>query len=137
MHASADLIEKSLEAVAERVGDPAPLVYRRLFDGNPDLQALFLRDHDDSVKGQMFQQVIEAVLDFVGPRGFADGLFATEWVNHQGLGVPGDQFTRFFDVLVETFRDVLGADWTDDFDRAWRTVIDDIGAVIAQRTAPA
>ena len=51
--------------------------------------------------------------------------------------MPGDQFTRFFDVLVETFRDVLGADWTDDFDRAWRTVIDDIGAVIAQRTAPA
>jgi hemoglobin-like flavoprotein len=137
MHASADLIEKSLEAVADRVGDPTPLVYQRLFASNPDLQALFLRDHDNSVKGQMLQQVIDAVLDFIGPRGFADGLFATEWVNHQGIGVPGEQFTQFFEVMLDTFRDALGADWTPEFDQAWRTVIDDIGAAIAQRTAPA
>jgi len=134
MHASADLIEKSLEVVAERIGDPTPLVYERLFASNPELQALFVRDRDDSVKGQMLQQVIEAVLDFVGPRGFADGLFATEWVNHQNLGVPGAQFTQFFEVLVDTFRDALGPDWTGEFDQAWRTVIGDIGAAIAQRT---
>ena len=135
MSVSADVIEKSLELVADRIGDPTPLVYRRLFEANPDMRELFMRDRDNSVKGQMLQQVLEAVMDFVGPRGFADGLFATEWVNHQGLGVPPEQFIQFFSILVDTFRDELGADWTDDYDAAWRTLVGEIRASIEQRTS--
>lgn len=135
MNVSADLIEKSLELVAERIGDPTPLVYRRLFEANPGMRELFMLDRDDSVKGQMLQQVLEAVMDFVGPRGFADGLFATEWLNHQGIGVPSEQFIQFFSVLVDTFREGVGAEWTDDYDAAWRTLIGEIRASIEQRNA--
>ena len=61
----ADLITESLERVGERCADPTPLVYERLFAQNPDMRALFVRDTDDSVKGQMLYQVIEVFLDFI------------------------------------------------------------------------
>ena len=35
------IITQCLELVAERRGDPAPLVYQRLFAGNPEIEALF------------------------------------------------------------------------------------------------
>ncbi len=134
---NADLIERSLEAVAQQVGDPTERVYRRLFELAPELEALFTRDSDGAVRGQMLQQVFETILDLVGSNAYAEVLIGTEWLNHQNLGVPAQQFELFFEAMISTFRDVLGEQWTPEFDGAWRAVNTRIGEIIARRAMPA
>jgi len=128
----ADLITESLDRVAERCADPTPLVYERLFSQNPDMRDLFVRDTDDSVKGQMLYQVIEVFLDFIGRRAYSANLIACEVVNHENLGVPPVVFATFFATVMETFREILADDWTPAYDQAWRALLSDLDAVIAR-----
>jgi hemoglobin-like flavoprotein len=130
-------IEASLEAVARHLGDPTAQVYARLFEREPALRALFVRDTDGSVRGQMLQQVIETVLDLAGDDRYASVLIGTEWVNHQNLGVPGEQFSLFFTAMIETFRVELGEAWTPEFDAAWEAVLSRVTEIVAARAASA
>lgn len=129
---SAELIERSLELVAERVGDPADLVYHRLFDMAPELKELFLRDADGSVRGEMLHRAFETILDLVGDDRYAEGMIATEWVNHQNVGVPPEQFELFFVAMTDTFRGVLGEQWTPEVEGAWRSVNAKVSGIIAR-----
>lgn len=115
----AALIERSLEQVAERVGDPAPLVYARLFAQFPELEALFVRDVTGIVRGNMLTTTLECLLDFAGTRAYATHFVGSERVNHGGLGVPAEMFDRFYATVIETFREVLGEAWTTETDAAW------------------
>lgn len=116
-------ITESLELVAERCADPAPLVYRRLFAAAPEMEALFVRDNDGGVRGQMLYQVIEAVLDYAGPNHFAANLMRSEQINHENLGVPPQVFASFFRTVFETFREIAADAWTDGMDAAWSELL--------------
>ncbi|HEX5379112.1 MAG TPA: globin [Phenylobacterium sp.] len=128
---NAAAITESLERVSERSSDPTPLVYARLFAENPEMEALFVRDTDGSVRGQMLYQVIESILDFAGPRAFGPNLMKTEIVNHENLGVPREVFATFFGTVRSTFREILGADWTPDMDAGWNELLREIDATVA------
>ena len=117
-----DTITRSLELVAER-GDPAPLVYARLFAAHPEMEALFFRDKNGSIRGNMLTEAITALLDFAGPDGYGGNLFRAEIVNHDHLGVPPANFVAFFEVMRATFAEILGSDWTPDIDCAWRELL--------------
>jgi hemoglobin-like flavoprotein len=117
------VISETLERVAERVGDPSSLVFRRLFNESPELEALFIRDRDGSVRGQMFQVTIESLLDFLSDRSYGANLVQIERVNHEGLGVDPALFDRFYLTVMATFRDVLGEDWTPDMERVWTRAV--------------
>jgi hemoglobin-like flavoprotein len=116
-------ITQTLERVAERVGDPVSLVFQRLFNESPELEALFVRDRDGSVRGQMFQVTIESLLDFLSDRSYGANLVRIERVNHEGLGVDPALFDRFYLTVMATFRDVLGADWTPDMETVWTRAV--------------
>jgi hemoglobin-like flavoprotein len=124
-------IVQSLELAGERCADPTPLVYARLFAENPQMEPLFVRDTDGSVKGQMLYQVIEAVLDFAGPRTFGANLMKSEIINHEGLGVPREVFATFFGTVMATFREILGRDWRPEMETAWRGLLEEIETIVA------
>jgi hemoglobin-like flavoprotein len=118
-----DIIAHSMELVAERVGDPAPLVFERLFRENPDIEALFVRDTAGLVRGEMLAVTLEALLDCAGGDAYAVSLVEIERVNHVGLGVEPEVFDTFFRVVMTVFREVLAEDWTPDMDAAWRRAL--------------
>ena len=126
-----DIIARSLDMVAERHGDPAPLVYARLFAEHPDMEALFVRDTAGSVRGQMLMVVIESLLDYIGGNAYSANLIRIERVNHEGLGVPPEVFDTFFSTVMETFKDLLGDDWTRETDAAWRELLAELGRITA------
>ena len=119
----AALIGATLELVAQRVGDPTPHVFSRLFQEMPETEALFVRDPDGLVRGQMFQVTMESLLDFLGDQSYGGMLIEIERVNHQGLGVETAIFDRFYFTVMATFREILGADWTPEMDAAWTRVL--------------
>jgi hemoglobin-like flavoprotein len=133
------LIEHSLELTAERAGDLTPLVYDRLFAEQPDAKALFWRDKNDSIKGEMLARAFEALLDFIGERQYADHLIQTSAQVHTEYGVSPDVFRTFFATVAATVRDQIGEQWTPEIAAAWDRVLGEIDVYAARvnsRTAP-
>jgi hemoglobin-like flavoprotein len=126
MSNEAAVITDTLERVAERVGDPMPLIFERLFAEIPEAEALFIRDKGGLVRGQMFQVTMESLLDFLGDRSYGANLIQIERVNHQGLGVEPEMFDRFYLTVKATFQEVLGSDWTDEMETVWSRVISEL-----------
>jgi hemoglobin-like flavoprotein len=131
--ADAAAIEASLELAAERGGDLAARVYARLFAREPAMQALFWRDGNGAIKGEMLAKVFEAILDFIGARAYAHHLIETEVITHEGYDVPRGVFATFFGIVAEVVRETCAADWTGAMDRAWTRMLADLDHYVAQR----
>src|SRR5689334_1456598 len=123
-------IERSLELAAE-IGDPTAAVYARLFAEQPQMQALFWRDADGAIKGEMLSQVFAAILDFVGERRYAALMIGNEIITHEGYDVPREVFATFFGVVARTLRDELGAAWTPQIDGAWTALLAELDAYVS------
>jgi hemoglobin-like flavoprotein len=126
----AALITRSLELVAER-GDPAPLVYGRLFAAHPEMERLFVRDTNGLVRGNMLAEAINGILDFIDRDSYGGNLMRVEIVNHENLGVPREVFPTFFTAMRDTFAEMLGSDWDGETDAAWRALLARIDAALA------
>lgn len=125
---SADLLEQSLELLAERVGDPAPRVYARLFEVFPEVEAEFVRDEDGAIRGEMLAVAFQSLLELDGAWGA--NLIRSEVISHGNFGVPPDRFGAFFGVLRDVCREVLGEDWTPQIDAAWSARLARIAAML-------
>jgi hypothetical protein len=47
--------------------------------------------------------------------------------------LPPRVFATFFAAVMETFRDLLGAEWTAETDAAWATLLGALDAVVAEQ----
>lgn len=118
----ASAITRSLDLVAER-GDPAAMVYARLFARHPDMERLFVRDTNGLVRGNMLAEAVGAILDFIDRDSYGGNLFRIEIVNHENLGVPREVFPAFFTAMRDTFAETLGPAWDAQTDAAWRALL--------------
>ena len=101
-------IEASLEQLAELCEDPTPVVYKRLFELQPQMEPYFWRDTNNAIKGEMLSRTFAAILDFIGERRYADHMIETEIITHEGYDVPREVFATFFAVVRDAVRQVLG-----------------------------
>ena len=129
-------IERSFEIAAARCGDITPLVYRRLHAEYPQTLTMFRTEGSEPVKGSMLALTIDAILDFVGPRTGHFRMIECEISSHDAYGTPRDLFIAFFGIIARTLQEILGADWSPEIDKAWRKLIGEIEAMVAQ-AAPA
>ena len=129
------LIEQTLERAGELGADLTPRVYARLFADHPEMEALFIRDTNGSVRGEMLARVFEMILDFIDRRAYAAQMIQCEVVTHDGYGVPPSVFGLFFSVVADTLKDSLGAAWTGEMDAAWEEMIQEMTR-LAQASAP-
>ena len=123
MTAPANLIQHSFELAAERCEDLTPLVYRRLFREHPETQAMFRSEGSELVKGSMLALTIDAMLDFAGDRTGHFRMIECEVQSHDAYGTPRELFGKFFGVIAETMRELLGDDWSPEIDAAWRKLL--------------
>ena len=131
MVASPNPIERSFELAAERCEDLTPLVYRRLFDAHPETQTMFRTEGSELVKGSMLALTIDAILDFAGERTGHFRIIAAEISSHDAYGTSRELFIAFFGIIAQTLREIVGADWSDDIDAAWRKLLGDIESYAA------
>jgi hemoglobin-like flavoprotein len=122
----APLIEHTLERAAALGGDLTADVYARLFAAHPEMEPLFVRDTNGAVRGEMLARVFEMMLDFIDRRAYAARMIQCEVVTHDGYGVPPSVFAAFFIVVADTIRETLGAEWTGEAERAWRSLLADL-----------
>lgn len=46
--------------------------------------------------------------------------------SHDAYGTPRELFGKFFGVIAETLRAILGADWSPEIGEAWRQLLMEI-----------
>lgn len=119
----ADQILASFERAAELAADLTPYVYEPLFADHPDMRALFVRDTDGAVRGEMLARVIEAIFDFIDARAYSANLIQCEVITHEGYGAPPDVFRLFFSYVARAIAGLIGPDWTEAMDQAWRDLL--------------
>jgi hemoglobin-like flavoprotein len=127
-----DLIEQSFALAAARCEDLTPLVYRRLFREHPETEAMFRREANDLVKGSMLALTIEAMMDFAGARTGHFRMIACEAQSHDAYGTPRELFGKFFRVIADTLREILGADWTPEMNEAWQKLLAQLDRVVSE-----
>ena len=135
MTAPVNLIQHSFELAAERCEDLTPLVYRRLHREHSETKAMFRTEGADLVKGSMLALTIDAMLDFAGERTGHFRLIECEVSSHDAYGTPRELFGRFFGVIADTMREVLGNDWSPEIADAWGKLLDEIDGVVARTQA--
>ena len=131
MSASSNPIEDSFEIAARRCADLTPLVYQRLFRERPETEAMFRSQGSELVKGSMLALTIDAILDFAGERTGHFRIIAAEISSHDAYGTSRELFIAFFGIIAQTLREIVGADWSDDIDAAWRKLLGDIESYAA------
>jgi len=119
-------VEQSLEIAAELGGDLTPRVYERLFARQPEMELLFWRDTQHTIKGEMLSRTFEAIFDFIGERKFADHMIGTEVITHAGYDVPPDVFATFFGVVAEVVEEACAGQWTSEMAQAWGRLLADL-----------
>jgi hypothetical protein len=123
-----ELIVRSLDAFAERVGDPAPLIYARLFAAHPELERLFAMDRDGGVRASMVETCFVSMLDHAEGGATGRAVVAASRLHHEGYGVPEGMFGRFFAIIRDEARRALGDDWSMETEAAWARMIEAFGA---------
>jgi hemoglobin-like flavoprotein len=131
MMSSSNPIERSFELAAERCEDLTPLVYHALFELHPEARTMFRTEGSELVKGSMLALTIDAILDFAGERTGHFRMIAAEISSHDAYGTSRELFVAFFGIIAQTLRDVVGADWSDEIDAAWRKLLGDIESFVA------
>jgi hemoglobin-like flavoprotein len=127
-------IHQSFELAAAACADLTPLVYRRLFVEHPEAEAMFRTEGNDLVKASMLTLTIDAILDFAGARSGHFRMIECEVVSHDAYGTPRDLFVVFFAVIADTLRELLGRDWSNEIEDAWRKLLSELeGVVVAQQ----
>ena len=126
---SADLILDTLERASEKCADPAPLVYRRLFELRPDFEKLFVMDTDGGVRGSMLETCFNAILGVLENSPTQRVIISSSRFAHDGYGVSEADFPVMFAAIRDAFRDLIGPDWTPETDTAWTALLADIAAI--------
>jgi len=123
---SRPLIEATLPAVGEHIGEIAERFYRRLFTVHPELlDGTFNRGNQ--AQGLQQQALAGSVAAFAGalvnsPRRLPENLLARVAHKHASLGIQPDQYQVVHDNLMWAIADVLGDAMTPDIAAAWDEV---------------
>lgn len=118
-----DALLASLELAADRCEDIVPPVYAELFKRYPDMEALFILDVDDGVKGHMLNESLSMAEGLLNDDLIATSFIAAERMNHSGNGVDDPTFNGYYPVLRDVIQTLAGADWSAEMDAAWNEVI--------------
>lgn len=118
--------------MAERAGDITDEVYRSLFARHPEFEPMFVLDTGGAARGNMLAKAFDALLDLVGERRFGRAFIQAECTNHEGIGVSRDAFAAFFAIVMETVATAMAEEWTPEFELAWRGLLDDANAALAE-----
>src|SRR5207302_580888 len=97
---------------------------------HPQTLTMFRTEGRDLVKGSMLAMTIESILDLAGERSGKFRMIACEVSSHDAYGTPRDLFFAYFGVIAATLRELLGAEWTDEIDQAWRNLLAEIEGLV-------
>lgn len=127
-----ELILKSFElAQSEKPFSAAAALYENLFAREPSFRAMF-RD-DLGGQGMKFMSTLKTIVVALrDPEALAAEL-ETLGQSHAAVGVVAVNFEPMGEALIDTFKGILGTDFTAEMETAWRAAYDEIAKEMIRR----
>ncbi|MCC7449403.1 MAG: hemin receptor [Anaerolineae bacterium] len=111
------LVQSSFEKVVPIADVAADLFYRRLFQLDPSLRALFR--HDMTEQGRMLMQTITVAVRSLDRLDSLVPALHELGKRHVGYGVPIESYATVGEALLWTLEQGLGPDFTPEVREAW------------------
>lgn len=115
----AEIILATLERVAERVGDPAGQIYKRLFEKHPEWEDLFVMDKDGGVRANMLATSFNCMIGIAEGSQTPGNLLAAARLHHEGYGLQDGDMDIMFEIMRDVFKDILHDHWPAQTETAW------------------
>ena len=55
--------------------------------------------------------------------------------SHDAYGTPRELFGKFFGVIADTVRELVGTEWSPEIEDAWQCLLTELDAVVPQSEA--
>lgn len=118
------LINRSLENLAERDIDITPDVYQRFFAACPEAKPLFSSTAAAGAHGRMIYELLQIVMDRLKDEPCLPTLMETTVNDHKNWGATGPMYGIFLDAFMTSLRDNLGEAWDRETEAAWKRQVD-------------
>jgi hemoglobin-like flavoprotein len=128
------LVEESLNLVAEKDVDLTPWVYRHLFSISPDAADVF-EGIPVSQQGLMLGKVLELIMACSQGDEKIPEFRQFDIPLHDDLGVTQSMYREYFEALILALKDVLGPQWSDSHEEAWRLQFQKLIAEVTAHSA--
>lgn len=115
-----DLVRTSFEQLKPRSMEVADLLYKKLFELEPKVAALFRGDMKDQKEKLM--RMLRIAIEGIGDHEQLQPMLFNLGRIHHSYGVQGHQFKSFQESLMYALKTVLGKDFTPDVEHAWEAV---------------
>lgn len=130
---SSELINLSLEQVAETLGDPTATVFARMYERYPALK--HFRGEDSSWENYMMQEILSNILQYADEPETALVTIKDMTTHHQLIGVPLDVFKGMYSTLLEVLQPTFQGEQQAAMVAAWQQAIGAIHQVVDQQSA--
>jgi hemoglobin-like flavoprotein len=130
---SSELINLSLEQVAEALGDPTAAVFARMYERYPALK--HFRGEDSSWENYMMQEILSNILQYADEPETALVTIKDMTTHHQLIGVPLDVFKGMYSTLLDVLKPTFQGEQQAAMAAAWQQAIDAIHRVVDQQSA--
>ena len=120
------LIRASFEVVADRSDALLARFYERLFDGRPQVRAMFPEDLGE--QRRHLAAAVGLVVKHADNLDALAGALRDMGARHVGYGAQVAHYKVVRDVLVATLAEFAGEAWTPDIASAWKEALDEVTA---------
>lgn len=126
-----DLIRSSFDKLRKDFDTNSTYFYDAFFGYAPDLRRMF-RD-DLTGQGMKFMTTLGEVIDHLrNPN--EDGEAMSELGHmHASIGIAKENFEPMEEALMDTFRHVMGEDFDDELEKAWRRAYGEIASMMIRK----
>ncbi len=126
-----DQLRQSFERLQSEFDQFSTDFYERLFRRAPALRAMFREDL--AGQGMKFMTTLrEVIFHAQDTEGEGDRLEELGR-GHASLGVTADHFAPMEEALIETLRDTLGDECSDDLEAVWRKAYEEMSAAMIRK----
>lgn len=113
-----DMIDASLEAVAQSGVDIVPAYFERFYSTFPEQLEAFNRPN--ATQGAMVNEMISFIAASASEEAWVDAAVDDTAARHSSYGeISPDQFKRAIDILIEVLANAGGAAWRPEHTDVW------------------
>jgi len=118
MHLPVNTLEETLERIKPHAGEFTTLFYKNLFSKHPELQPLFSRTNMEDQKKKLMTALVLIAMNMRKPK-LLEKTLKELAERHQKYGAMAQYYPLFGKVLIKTFQEYLGSDWTENTEKSW------------------
>ncbi len=126
-----ELLETSFQAIAPRGEEFVTAFYERLFTNYPQTRAFFASTNMKEQQKKLLGALILVIQNLRKPE-VLTGALKGLGQRHVKYGVRPEHYPIVGAVLLETFADFLGDDWTPEYHDAWAQAYEAICSIMLE-----